>query len=180
MKRYYLFFALLFYSSLSFSSIKLTFLSVDCGSGNCGVVLNPHPVFADSTSLINFITSTTHRTEYDSGGMVYNCEIRNGSLMCKSPNAWVSYRREWRNAFYRTTPHQCESGTEINPDTNRCEVPPEEDAFCGSSEYMGLLADEINSCAIANPGFFTTVYDNCIDKSNYSFTCVVGAPEPNP
>ncbi|MDK9765129.1 hypothetical protein KI743_24365, partial [Vibrio sp. D420a] len=69
---------------------------------------------------------------------------------------------------------QCPPDTVVNPETGKCE----QDDFCSSSAWTGLVASESNACAAQYPNHFTDFSSSCKSRNDYSFTCKQGAPRP--
>ncbi|QFT09734.1 virulence factor TspB C-terminal domain-related protein [Vibrio sp. THAF190c] len=79
-------------------------------------------------------------------------------------NSWI------RGGFISS----CPEGTTLSETTGKCEEPD----FCGSSQWVSLVASQSNACAAQYPDFYTDFSSTCVSKNDYSFTCKQGAPKP--
>ncbi|ELZ5774798.1 hypothetical protein U0K82_003415, partial [Vibrio metschnikovii] len=115
MKRYYLLFALLFYSSFSFASYRITSSEI---SGALGKVF-PTPESMDSFFIGKCLTIRGKSVRIDRLSNAGSRSRSYGGLIYTSGCQKVDFGNMSGTVYF--DPFQCPSGTKLNASTNQCE-----------------------------------------------------------
>lgn len=114
----------------------------------------------------------------------FMCQGTNGSTTARLTSDWGQGERwyEWEGGgkgYLVYTLKSCPSGTVVNPDTGKCELPPEppEPPFCSRPDTITQMNQYESNC-LADGGSPTIICNDQVDPPDFRMSCDIAPPPP--